>query len=88
MLWYGEYPGKLSNISVVNPIPSLNNLYHLKFLDMPTYTTTIAVFDDAIMVTDAPAHQSKLVIEYIQETFNRPVTHLLVSSTSSHTVVT
>ena len=32
------------------------------------------------MVTDAPAHQSKLIIQYVQGTFNRSVTHLLVSS--------
>ena len=80
MLWYGNYTGTLPNLTVINPIPSLKNLYHLTFDDSPLYTTTMAVFDDAIMVTDAPAHQSKLVIQYVQETFNRSVTHLLVSS--------
>jgi len=79
MLWYGAYPDTLPNLTIVNPIPSLPNLYHLTFADDVSYTTTLAIFDDAIMVTDAPAHQSKLVIQYVQETFNRSVTHLLVS---------
>lgn len=61
------------------PVPELPGLYHLSFNDAPGYATTIAVMDNAIMVVDAPAHQSKLVIQYVQQTFNRNVTHLLVS---------
>ena len=80
MLWYGAYPGTLSKLQAINPISSLPNLYHLTFADDVSYTTTLAIFDDAIMVTDAPAHQSKLIIQYVQGTFNRSVTHLLVSS--------
>ena len=79
MLWYGAYPGTLAELVVINPIPELPNLYHLTFADDVSYRTVLAIFDDAVMVTDAPAHQSKLVIQYIQETFNRNVTHLLVS---------
>ncbi len=79
MLWYGAYPGTLPNLPVVNPISNLPNLYRLTFADDVSYMTTLANFDDAILVTDAPAHQSKLVIQYVQETFNRSVTHLLVT---------
>ena len=80
MLWYGAYPENLPNLESINPIPSLSDLYHLTFKDYVSYITTLAIFEDAIIVTDAPAHQSKLVIEYVQETFIRNVTHLLVRS--------
>ena len=78
MLWYGPYVGELPTLKVIKPIPSLSNLYHLTFEDNPSYRTVLAIFDDAVMVTDAPAHQSKLIIQYVRDTFNRTVTHLLV----------
>ena len=81
MLWYGPPSGTLPTLKVIKPIPSLPNLYHVTFEDNVSYRTVLAVFDDAIMVTDAPAHQSKLIIQYVEETFNRSVTHLLVSYT-------
>ena len=78
MLWYGPPTGSLPALKVVKPIPSLKNLYHLTFEDNPSYRTILDIFDDAVIVTDAPAHQSKLVIQYVRERFNRTVTHLLV----------
>lgn len=57
---------------------TLDNLYHLTFEADTVYKTIVAVFDDALMVTDAPPHQSLLVIEWVRQTFNRSVTHLLV----------
>ncbi|KAK5163002.1 uncharacterized protein LTR77_011057 [Saxophila tyrrhenica] len=75
----GPYSGTLPALKVVKPIDSLPNLYHLTFKDNTVYRTVVAVFDDAIMVTDAPPQQSHLVIQWVQETFNRSVTHLLVT---------
>lgn len=60
------------------PVPELPGLIHLVFVDSPTYTTTIANMEDAVMVTDAPPHQSKLVIQWVQENLKKNVTHLLV----------
>lgn len=78
MLWYGGYPGSLNNITVTYPVPELPGLIHLLFNDAPAYTTTIAAMEDAVMVTDAPPHQSKLVIHWVEENLKRSVTHLLV----------
>jgi len=78
-IYAGPYSGTLPALKVIKPIPSLPNLYHLTFEDNTVYRTILAIFDDAVMVTDAPPHQSKLVIHYVQETFNRSVTHLLVT---------
>ena len=83
LLWYGGYFGKLSNITVSNPIPELSKLHHLVFNDAPAYAQTIGEFEDGVMVVDAPPHQSKLVIEWVQKTLKKNVTHLLVNSSSS-----
>lgn len=65
---------------MTSPVPELPGLIHLVFVDAPGYTTTIANMEDAVMVTDAPAHQSKLVIQCVQENLKKNVTHLLVCS--------
>lgn len=78
-IYAGPYSGTLPALKVIKPMDSLPNLYHLTFEDNTVYKTIVAVFDDAIMVTDAPPHQSKLVIQWVQETFNRSVTHLLIT---------
>jgi hypothetical protein len=79
MLWYGGYAGSLENLTVIHPVPQLPNLYHLTFNDAPAYRGLIAEFDDAVMVVDSPPHQSKLTIQWVQQTLHRNVTHLLVS---------
>lgn len=79
LLWYGGYYGNLSRITVTYPHPELPGLIHLVFNDAPGYTTTIATMEDAVMVTDSPPHQSKLVIQWIHQNLKRKVTHLLVT---------
>lgn len=63
---------------MTNPIPQLPQLYRLFFNDAPGYAQTIGEFQDGVMVVDAPPHQSKLVIEWVQKTLKKNVTHLLV----------
>jgi hypothetical protein len=79
MLWYGGYAGSLENLTVIHPVPQLPKLHHLTFNDAPAYRGLIAEFDDAVMVVDSPPHQSKLTIQWVQQTLHRNVTHLLVS---------
>ena len=83
LLWYGGYLGSLKNVTVSYPVPELPGLIHLQFNDAPGYTTTVAHMEDAVMVTDAPPHQSKLVIQWVKEHLNKSVTHLLVSRETS-----
>jgi hypothetical protein len=83
MLWYGRYLGNLSNVIVTYPHPQLPNLIHLFFSDAPAYTATIANMENAVMVADAPLHQSKLVLQWVKENLKKEVTYLLVSSALS-----
>ena len=79
MLWYGGYAGSLENVTVIHPVPQLPKLHHLTFNGAQFYRGLIAEFDDAVMVVDSPPHQSKLTIQWVQQTLHRNVTHLLVS---------
>ena len=78
MLWYGGYAGTLNNLTVIQPVPGLPNLHHLTFNDAPAYRGLVAEFEDAVMVVDSPPHQSKLVIDWIEQNLGKNVTHLLV----------
>ena len=80
LLWYGGYLGNLKNVTVTYPVKDMPQLIHLVFNDSPGYTTLIANLEDAVMVVDAPPHQSKLVIQWIKDNLNKSPTHLLVSA--------
>jgi hypothetical protein len=80
ILYNGEYQGTLANLSATHPVPSLPNLWALSFLDSPAYSQLVLEFDDAVIVTDAPPHQSHLVIQWIGETLGKNVTHIWVST--------
>ena len=87
LIWYGPYSGSLDGLNVTKPVPELPNLYNLAFAGS-VYACTVGVFDDAIIVTDAAPHQSKLVIQWIEQTFHRKPTHLLVSLGLRHALRT
>ncbi len=79
MLWTGPCTDTLANLVVTEPLSSLPNLYHLLFSDSPAYICVVADFGSAVMVIDAPPHQSKLVIQWIRETLHKIPTHLLLT---------
>lgn len=79
MLWRGEYTGTLGNLSAINPIANLPHLWYLTFLDSPIYQQWVIEFEDAVIVGDAPPHQNALVLEWVQNTLGKKVTHLWVS---------
>ncbi|UKZ48031.1 hypothetical protein TrVGV298_002267 [Trichoderma virens] len=78
LVWYGPYPGSLETLNVSRPVAGLPNFYNLVF-EGSIYACTVGIFDDAIIVADAAPHQSKLVIQWIKQTFHRRPTHLLIS---------
>ncbi|KAL7916698.1 hypothetical protein GGI35DRAFT_485828 [Trichoderma velutinum] len=81
LVWYGPYPGSLETLNVSKPAPGLPNIYNLVF-EGSIYACTVGVFDDTIIVADAAPHQSKLVIQWIKQTFNRSPTHFKLLNTS------
>lgn len=83
MLYNGKYTGTLGNLSATNPIESLPNLWALTFKDSPAYSQMVMEFEDAVIVTDAPPHQSHLVIQWVQQTLERNISHIWVRNSAS-----
>lgn len=69
------------------PIPELTELIYLVINDATAYKTTIVNTENAVMVTDAPPHQSKLVIEWVRKNLKKKVTHLLVSLPNAKQII-
>ena len=79
MLWAGNYTGTLANLSATHPLPDVPNLWFLQFQDAPGYSQLIMEFENGVIVADSPPHQSLLIIQWIKQTLNKPITHLWVS---------
>ncbi|KAK9444714.1 hypothetical protein VB005_01778 [Metarhizium brunneum] len=75
-LWGGQYTGTLANLSVTQPAADLPRVHKLLFLDSPSLEQLVLEFDDSVIVFEAPAHQTDLVIGWIQEKLKKPITHL------------
>lgn len=78
MLWGGAYSGTFANLSAVNPIAGLPNLWYITVLDAPIYKQWVMEFEDAVIVSDSPPHQNALVLEWVKTKLNKKVTHLWV----------
>ncbi|KAL5093626.1 hypothetical protein Trisim1_010357 [Trichoderma cf. simile WF8] len=73
--WGGEYTGTYNNLSVVQPAADLPRVHKLLFLDQTNLEQLVLEFDDSIIVFEAPPHQTDLVIQWVNETLKRPITH-------------
>ncbi len=83
LIWGGEYTGTLANLSATNPEPTLPNVWFLQFKDSPFYAQIVMEFEGGVIVGDAPPHQTQLVIQWINTTLKKPITHIWVSLTRS-----
>ncbi|KAL7952088.1 metallo-beta-lactamase superfamily protein [Trichoderma barbatum] len=75
-LWGGEYTGTYNNLSVVQPASDLPRVHKLLFLDSSNLEQLVLEFDDAVIVFEAPPHQTDLVIRWVKEKLKKPITHL------------
>lgn len=66
-------------VNATYPVPELPGLIYLA-ISGSVHTTTVANMEDVVMVTDAPPHQSKVVIQWVRENLKKNVTHVLVRS--------
>lgn len=82
MLWAGGYERDF--LRVENPVEGMPNVYWLVLDDDSLGVRQLVIeFEDEIIVGDAPPQYSKSVIDWIDKTLKKPITHLWVSPVSS-----
>lgn len=82
-IWYGPF-GKALNASsvVVKPVFPGGNVPQIQNLCVggPGYTQLLIEFDDGLVITDAPAHRSKLILQWVKENMHgKKITHVVPS---------
>ena len=82
MIWAGELTAR--NMSGSNPVADLPQLWNLlsNDTDLP-YAQLVMEFEDGVIVADAPPHQSRLIIQWVEDNLKKPITHLWVKSRDS-----
>ncbi|RNJ59407.1 hypothetical protein D7B24_002410 [Verticillium nonalfalfae] len=72
-VWAGAYRGTLKNLTAINPYPDLPGVWLLIFEDAEAYRQVVWEMDTYAIVLDCPAHQSHLVIQWVEEVLKKPV---------------
>jgi hypothetical protein len=76
-VWTGPWALTLEDIVARQPFPDLPGLWVLDIGTVdPVYTQAILVLEDAVVVFDSPRHQSLLVLQWVEQTLGRKVTHI------------
>ncbi|KAH6642823.1 hypothetical protein C7974DRAFT_303852 [Boeremia exigua] len=76
-LWGGAYPGSLDVLEATQPLADVPGLWELNIAGgMGMRQAVVELADGSVVVLDAPPHQSKVIIEWANQTLGKPVTHV------------
>lgn len=82
-LWYGPFGlGLNSSAVLVKPVFPGGNVPQIMNLCVggPGYTQLLIEFDDGLVITDAPAHRSKLILQWVKDNMKgKKITHVVPS---------
>ena len=73
--WAGPFSGTLETLQAIQPIADLPSLWQLDF-GSGFRQAVVELDDGSVIVIDASAHQSKVLIEWAEQTLGKPVTHV------------
>ena len=80
-LWsgpFGEMYG-VSNVSISHPIQGLDEI-RLVYIGYPDYVQVLVEFEDGLLITDAPAHRSKIILDWVDiHMKGKKITHVVPS---------
>ncbi|KAL7931776.1 hypothetical protein V8C35DRAFT_329443 [Trichoderma chlorosporum] len=79
-LWGGPFESffNTSDVNVTYPIPSIPEIMAV-YVGYADYVQLVLNFTDGILITDAAPHRSRILIQWVKETFNKPITHIVPS---------
>jgi hypothetical protein len=78
-MWPGLYQGTYGAASATLPAADLPGAHRLEFMDGPVMAQLVLEFEESVIVFEAPPHQTKLVIQWVKETLDKPISHVYVS---------
>ena len=79
-LWNGPF-GEAYNVSDVHveyPVPGFKAIRSL-YIGYPDYLQLLVEFSDGLLITDAPPHRSKIILEWVKQNVGKNITHVVPS---------
>lgn len=77
-LWGGPFEFNTSDVVAVHPVPGLDKVQTV-YIGYVDYVQLVIEFENGTLVTDAPPHRSKMLLQWIAETMNKTVKHVVPS---------
>jgi hypothetical protein len=80
-LWGGPFGEvyNISNVSISHPIQGLDEISTI-YIGYPDYVQVLIEFEDGLLITDAPAHRSKIILDWVDIHKNgKKITHVVPS---------
>ena len=77
-LWGGPFPYNVSDLVIEYPIPSIQAIKSV-WIGYADYVQFLIEFDEGFVVTDAPPHRSKIILEWVRQNSNKTITHVVPS---------
>lgn len=71
-LWSGVFDSEKSYVNVTSPINGFDKVLSA-YVDYPDYVQMLVVYEAGVLITDAPAHRSKIIIEWIRQNLGKEV---------------
>ncbi|PVH69972.1 hypothetical protein DL98DRAFT_621263 [Cadophora sp. DSE1049] len=76
-MWYGGWVRTAEDYTFTQPVSELPGLWYMDpGPNPPSYNQMILVFEDSVVVLDAAPHQGLVIIDWVQKTLGRNVTHV------------
>ncbi|RFU77874.1 hypothetical protein TARUN_4342 [Trichoderma arundinaceum] len=79
-LWGGPFESffNTSDVVVTHPIPDIPQIMAV-YVGYADYVQLVLNFTDGVLITDAAPHRSRILIQWVKETLNKSVTHIVPS---------
>ncbi|KAL7815795.1 hypothetical protein V8C26DRAFT_435300 [Trichoderma gracile] len=79
-LWGGPFESffNTSAVVVTHPIPDIPQIMAV-YVGYADYVQLVLNFTDGVLITDAAPHRSRILIQWVRETLNKNVTHIVPS---------
>lgn len=80
-LWAGPFSpyANVSNVVINHPIPGVEEIRTV-WIAYPDYVQVLVEFESGLLITDTPAHRSKVILDWVDQNMNqKKITHVVPS---------
>ena len=77
-LWGGPFQFDVSNVTVEYPVPGVQAIKSV-YIGYADYVQLLIEFDEGFLITDAPAHRSKILLDWVAQNSAKKISYVVPS---------